>query len=125
VCVAIRHGALNLDGATDCIDRTGELNQRTVTCGFDNASSIFSNFGVNQLTAAGFERCECSFLVITYEAAVASNISRKDGGPAAVRLARRPSKMSRTGDAYRRQVLGWVAGKVHEPTMSPLGQKRT
>ena len=62
------------------IDSASELDQRTVTCGFDDASSILSDFWIDQFAAAGFERRECSFLVITYEAAVASNVSRKNGG---------------------------------------------
>jgi len=40
---------------------------------------MFGDFRVDQLTAAGFERRESSFLVLAYEAAVAGNIGCKNG----------------------------------------------
>jgi hypothetical protein len=63
---------------------------------------MLSDFWVDYLTAAGFERGECSFLVITYEAAVANDISRKDGG--------QPSFDSRLGHQECPQ-LGLKRGK--------------
>src|SRR5262249_29859364 len=45
--IMLSHDGLNLGRTSKGIDYTGELNQQTVSCGFDDAASILSDHRVN------------------------------------------------------------------------------
>jgi hypothetical protein len=73
------HSDLDFVGAAQCVDGAGELRQKTVARGFDDAAPIFRNLGVDQLVAVGSEQAKGSGLVLTDKAAIADDVGGENG----------------------------------------------
>jgi hypothetical protein len=64
--VALGHHALYFQGTTGGVNRARKLDQKAVTCSFDDAAAMFAYLRIDELTAASLERCESTFLVIAH-----------------------------------------------------------
>ena len=54
--IAVRHAALNLDGATHRVDRAAEFDQHSVAGGLDDAAPMLGDLRVDQRLRQAFSR---------------------------------------------------------------------
>ena len=64
--ISFRHPALNIDGATNRIDRACELYQRAMARGLDDAAAILRDLWVDEGFAQGFECSESALFVAAH-----------------------------------------------------------
>ena len=106
---AVSHRRLHLDRAAHGIDHARELQQQAVARGLDDAPSMAGDCWVDHLLPKGFQRRQRAALVPAHQPRVARDVSRHDGGKAALlghsgRPARR--KPSIQFDSLRRVEYG-------------------
>jgi hypothetical protein len=110
--ISFRHRALNVDGATNRIDRTGELYQRAIARSLDDAAAILRDLWVDEGFAQGFECSVGALFIAAHQATVAYDVGREDCGKPSfsVRFGHRisrtdrdcgPSLWSGVGSVYR------------------------
>ena len=78
-----RERALDLEGATDRADGTGELGQQVVARGVDHSATE----GVDEaldLASMGLQRADRGLVVVAHQAAVADRIGAQDGRQPAI-----------------------------------------
>ena len=132
--IARRHPALDVDGATNRIDRAGEFHKGTVTGRFHDAAAMLRDLWVNVGLAQSFESSESALLIAAHQAAVADDVGREDCGEPSFdpslghedRLADcayQPSLWSRERCVYRGYHVevgrgcGWIL--ISKPAASP------
>src|SRR5215471_466519 len=72
--IALDNAALHVDGTAHCVDYAGKLQQQTVPCGFDDATTVFSDLGVDQITPVSLQPRQGVAVVSTHEARVPHHI---------------------------------------------------
>jgi len=82
---AVKHAALHLGGTAHRVDDAGKFRQQPVARGFDDATMVLGDLGINQLPAMGLQALKCAFLVRAHQARIACYISGEDRGETAGR----------------------------------------
>ena len=77
-CVALPHGALELDGEAHRVDDAGELHQGAVAHELDGAAAVLRGLWLDELLAVGLERGERARLVLAHQAAIADHVGGED-----------------------------------------------
>jgi len=78
LCISLAHGALNLDGATQCVHGTDKQDEQAIpSCPYD-ATPVFFYLGLNELSVVSTQLSQGAFIVDAYQAAVASYIRHQD-----------------------------------------------
>jgi hypothetical protein len=77
--VPLAHRLLHLDRAAQGIDDTGELDQKAVARGLDDAAPMFGDLGIDQFTAARSKRRESARFVLSHQTTVAGHIGGENG----------------------------------------------
>jgi hypothetical protein len=76
--VALRHAALDFDGAARRIQDAAELDQKAVAHHLEDAPAMLGHGGIEELAAMLAERAKCAFLVRLHEPAVADDVGCKN-----------------------------------------------
>ena len=66
VAIALKHAALNVDGATHRVNNADKFDQHPVARSFYDAIAVFGNFRINELFAVPLKLAEGAFLVCTH-----------------------------------------------------------
>ena len=84
LCVASRHPALDLDGATQRVDHARELSQQTIASGLDDPSAVFLDLRIQQVAPKNLQPGERALFIRAHKPAVAGDVGSKNGGKAAL-----------------------------------------
>jgi hypothetical protein len=76
--VLVGHAALNVDGASRCINGTGKFDQHTVASGLDDATAMCGDCGVEKRFSESLQLRQRAFLVGADQAAITGDIRRQD-----------------------------------------------
>ena len=82
--LALRHPALDRDGAGDRIDHAAELAERAVAHELDDAALVLRDQRLDESLAVILEALERSRLVALDQPRIADDVGRENGGEAAV-----------------------------------------
>ena len=78
ISIACRHRALNVDGATNRVDCTGELYQGAIARSLHDAAAMLGDLGIDDFAPACLECSKSAFLVDAHQPTVAGDIGSKD-----------------------------------------------
>src|SRR5262249_34824307 len=78
--VSLGHVALDIDGTTHRIHDAAELSQETVSSGFDDATAMLGDLGIDKRAQVVREPGMRALLIHAGQAAVASHVGCQDGG---------------------------------------------
>jgi hypothetical protein len=84
LCVASRHPALDLKGATQRVDHAPELSQQTIASGLDDPSAVFLDLRIQQVAPKNPQPGERPFFIRAHKPAVAGDVGSENGGKAAL-----------------------------------------
>ena len=76
--IPLGHLPLHVDRAAHGVDDAGELDQKPVASGFDDAAAVFDDLRIDQFAPDRFQRRERAFLVGAHQPRIADHISGQD-----------------------------------------------
>jgi len=82
---AVDHRPLDLDGAADSVDDTGEFHQHAVTGRLDDAPVMLPDFRIYELAAMRLQAVEGAFLVHSHQPRITGHVRCEDRREAAHR----------------------------------------
>ena len=74
--ISLWHGALNLDGTTNRIDRACKLHQRAVARSLDDAAAMLRDLRIDDLAPVRLKCREGPFLINPHQSAISGDIGR-------------------------------------------------
>src|SRR5262249_26577569 len=77
--ITLGHAALDLHCTAQCVDDTSELCQDAIAGAFDDPSSVFTDFGIDERGSVALQLGKRTLFVGAHQSAVASDISRENG----------------------------------------------
>jgi hypothetical protein len=78
IVVALKHAALNVDGAAHCVNNANEFHQHPISRGFNNSTTVFCYLGIDQFSAMCFELPQRAFFIGTHQSAVTGDVGCKN-----------------------------------------------
>jgi hypothetical protein len=107
---AVRHRALDLDGAAHGIDDARKLHQHAVAGGLDDATVMLPDFRVDEFATMRLQPIDGTFLIGSHQPRITRHIGGQDG-----------RKPARRGRSYGLTRSSLVIGDAAVDECAPLG----